>query len=93
MPFAGGQTELGAQFEQIRMAQGEQAALAFLRGETLPEFVNPAFGVTGTLQQVFNFASRINRDRLIAQNRIEARIGRLEQGTLAAFQAVARLFR
>ena len=52
-------------------------------------FVNPDFGVTGTLQQVFNFASRINRDRLIAQNRIEVSIAETRAETRRGFAAVA----
>ena len=109
-------TTIGAQFEAIRMSQGEAAALAFIRTPTaepvkllgLPAFsplggVGPGgeilggtrapslstFGPTGTLQQVFNFANRINRDRLIAQQRIEASLAETRMATLAGFRAVA----
>ncbi len=96
-------TTIGAEFERIRMTQGEAAALAFIRTGMSSEpvtvlglpassvaepFVNQ-FGTTGTLQQVFNFASRINRDRLIAQQRIEASIAETRIATLAGFRAVA----
>jgi hypothetical protein len=84
-------TTIGAEFERIRMAQGEAAALAFLKAgqPSAAPFVNPAFGVTGTLQQVFNFASRINRDRLIAQQRIEASIAETRMEVRRGFSAVA----
>lgn len=91
-------TTIGAQFEAIRQTQGEAAALAFLKSgvqlET-PTIQTPsvgAFGPTGTLQQVFNFANRINRDRLIAQQRIEAAAAVTRMEVRRGFAAVAAAF-
>lgn len=101
-------TTLGQQFENIRRTQGEAAALAFLEGQNnagpvdplafhagrgfLTEAATLAAGPTPPLQQVFNMATRVNQRVAALDARLTARVAAIEQGTLAGFQAVARLF-
>ncbi len=94
-------TALGAEFERIRQTQGEAAAEAFLRGETLgphagrgffTEAATLAAGPTPPLQQVFNMTTRVNQRVAALDARLTARLAALEAGTLNGFRALARIF-
>ncbi len=91
------QTAAGRMFEQIQATQGRAAAMAWLaaqgqQNDAGPSGLNIAGGAGAlTIESVANLANRINRDRLMAQAALGARITATQNATAMAFSRLLTL--